>query len=175
MGRRQGICNSNHIDGVLARTTLINKAIYMKLYTQSGWAAGLSVNFGSSVLTDWRLTTTFNQNCSGWDCANSELGDLWYTKLSNTKAGGFSNTGDFQNLSSGTSYWSSTDYTANTNHAWFFNVSNGTQSHQNKGLNTFGVAVMDGMAVVPEPVSSTLFLIGVATLGFRRFRIKYIK
>ncbi|UCH81270.1 MAG: PEP-CTERM sorting domain-containing protein [Nitrospiraceae bacterium] len=29
--------------------------------------------------------------------------------------------------------------------------------------------------VVPEPISSTLFIVGGATLGFRRFRKKYKK
>jgi hypothetical protein len=33
----------------------------------------------------------------------------------------------------------------------------------------------NGASVVPEPVSSTLFIVGGATLGFRRFRKKYRK
>lgn len=40
------------------------------------------------------------------------------------------------------------------------------------GLSTFGEAGYDNVSitVVPEPVSTTLFLIGGATLGFRRLR-----
>ena len=40
--------------------------------------------------------------------------------------------------------------------------------------NAIGID-LGSTTVVPEPVSSTLFMIGAATLGFRRFRKKFIK
>ncbi|MEW6599645.1 MAG: PEP-CTERM sorting domain-containing protein [Nitrospirota bacterium] len=48
-------------------------------------------------------------------------------------------------------------------------------AHDNAGLVTFNVARVSGpnpIPVVPEPVSSILFIAGAATLGFRRFRNK---
>lgn len=45
-------------------------------------------------------------------------------------------------------------------------------THSSGGQNTsFNL----NLNVVPEPISSTLFIVGGATLGFRRFRKKFIK
>jgi len=41
--------------------------------------------------------------------------------------------------------------------------------------NASGDEDINAISVVPEPISSTLFLIGGATLGFRRFRSKFMK
>jgi hypothetical protein len=51
-------------------------------------------------------------------------------------------------------------------------ISFGDQS--NAGISNTDLKFFQ-VTVVPEPVSSTLFIIGGATLGFRRFRKKFIK
>jgi len=46
-------------------------------------------------------------------------------------------------------------------------------SRANPGVTTFNATFSN--TVVPEPISSTLFIVGAATLGFRRFRRKFTK
>lgn len=149
---------------------------------QLDWADALSVTVGSTTYIDWRLPTTpqTDPGCStiqvtGFNCTGSEMGDLYYTELGNTAgSGGFTNTDDFQNLS-GAWYWSSSTYSTS---AFVFGFDNSAHSGMtataSKTQDHYAIAVMDGRAVVPEPISSTLFIIGGATLGFRRMRKKRV-
>jgi len=139
---------------------------------QMNWADALSITFGVNTYTDWRLPIT--NTCYGYGCTVSETGHMYYTELHNSSGGPLTNTGDFQDLQS-TNYWSGTTYAASSSSAWQLNFSSGHQSAANKSLNLYAMAVRAGdVAVVPEPISSTLFIVGGATLGFRRFR-KQIK
>ncbi len=155
---------------------------YGQWQNQVDWADNLSVNFGGAIYNDWRLPITFDQGCSGYNCTNSEMGYLNYTELGNTAgAGGFTNTGDFQTLQA--KYWSVTEYSSSLNYAWGFvfedNSSGGNydgfQSIRDKNYSAYALAVRSGPPVVPEPISSTLFIVGGATLGLRRFRKKFKK
>jgi len=86
---------------------------------QVDWADALSLSFGGNVYDDWRLPITFDESCDRFNCTNSEMGHLYYTELGNTSgSGGFTNTGDFQNLQS--KYWSLTEYSGPLHHAWGF-------------------------------------------------------
>lgn len=103
------------------------------------------------------------------------MGHLYYTELGNKafpQSGyGLAEKGDFQNLQP--FYWSGTQDAANTNLAWLFRTNFGDQGYGNKTNIFFALAVRPGdvsVTVGPEPISSTLFLVGGATLGFRRFR-----
>ena len=141
-------------------------------YEQTNWATNLDVEFGGTHYTDWRLPIIFDQSCSGLNCTNSEMGYLYYTGLGNS-AGSLTNTGDFLNLAR-SYYWSGTTSAPNENYAWIHTFNGGGQNGGfGKTNKYFAIAVRSGdVSVVPEPVSSTLFIIGGATLGFRRFRKK---
>lgn len=106
---------------------------------------------------DWRLPITFDQTCQGF-CTNSEMGNLYFN----------TDTSIFQNLQT-LAYWSGTAVTANTNNAWYVNFFNGHQSGSYKTSSRYNAMAV---RVVPEPISSTLFIVGGATLGFKRLRKK---
>lgn len=158
---------------------------------QMNWAAGLN---SGGVLTynidplysvtwndDWRLPATVNE-ISGYNITSSEMGHLFYTELGNvgvydingnpTGCGGsppycLTNTGDFQNLIA-IQYWST--LSSNPSYAWTFNFRYGLQEGTYAGATTFALAVRPGdVAVVPEPISSILFVTGGMLLAGRRY------
>lgn len=126
------------------------------------WADALSVTFGFNLYTNWRLPLALNSDgsdpCLGMSCIMNEMGHLYYIELNNSAGGPLSNTGDFQSLQSH-AYWTSTSYSSD--HAWNFSLRDGGLDYVDKSNNNrAALAVMDGMAVVPEPISSILFVIG---------------
>jgi hypothetical protein len=165
---------------------------------QRDWALDLTVNFGVNVYNNWRLPATIDgpyvwgfsgTTTAGYNITSSEMGHLYHVELENdgyfdtsqnptgcseSSPWCLTNTGDFQNLQP-VNYWSGTEYGDDTDKAWYFLFKHGSQSNPTKDSTVHALAVMSGQAVAPEPISSALFLVGAATLGFRRFRKKFKK
>ena len=109
------------------------------------WAAALTVG----TFSGWSLPST-PDNCSGYNCTNSQMGELYYTALGNPEGGPLSNTGPFKNLQS-YYYWSGTEYAPSPGGAWLFYTNLGFQSADTKNLALYALAVRPGdVAAVPE-------------------------
>jgi hypothetical protein len=153
------------------------------------WTYNIDPAYNVTWSGDWRLPLTAvgspdfgydGTTTSGYNITSSEMGYLFYTELGNKgyfdTSGNptgcincLTNTGPFQNLKSEW-YWSGTDYYAYPNYAWAFNFYLGGQYLNDKDVAFYFFFVRPGdVTVVPEPISSTLFLIGAGVLAGRRY------
>lgn len=167
---------------------------------QMNWASNLSVTYDGQVFDDWRLPSTVDgpDNLSYDDITSldfnntsSEMGHLYYTELGNLgyvstsgaypQSGyGLQNTGDFQHLRS-YDYWSGTEYSLDTNRAWYFAHFFGLQHSYYKdhwfGMNALAVRSGDVVAAhtnpVPEP--GTWMLLGSGLVGLAAFRKRFTR
>ncbi|RJQ55733.1 MAG: hypothetical protein C4526_03010 [Nitrospiraceae bacterium] len=94
------------------------------------------------------------------------------------------NYGPFQDIRTGTNvmYWSMTGFgwgpgVSDSDGALYFGFTDGVQWGGSKGINYYALAVHPGdVTVVPEPISSVLFVTGAAMLTGRwylRRKINY--
>jgi MYXO-CTERM domain-containing protein len=147
------------------------------------WADDLVVG----TYSDWRLPSVRDSNGGcvwgrntqcGYNVSTitSELAHMYYVTLGDRgyidasgvydPTFGLSNTGPFSNVQSG-HYWSGVEYAPYSGHAWYFDMDRGYQNGYNKNYAFYAWAVHDGdVAVVPEPESWALALVGLAVAGW---------
>lgn len=136
------------------------------------WASGLTVG----TFSGWSLPST-DDPCSGYNCTNSQMGELYYTALGNAAHAPVLNTGPFKNLQRD-DYWSGTEYAPNPYVAWLFGTAKGEQGFDiefqlanYKTNSLFALAVRPGdVAAVPEPGTVALLLSGLAGMLVMRRR-----
>lgn len=158
----------------------------MRWTAAQDWIATLN-RVGHLGVADWRLPTS--DSCSGYDCAGSELGHLFYTEF-----GGVAGYGEpmppladadlalFSNLSDG-GFWTATEYMSDA--AWVFEFGPydvGRQIYFPKDVKFQAWAVRSGdigggtpivtdVLAVPAPSALGLFasgLIGIVGLARRK-------
>jgi hypothetical protein len=120
---------------------------------------------------DWKLPSALNSDGSGpcsdpAQCSDSDLGHLYYIEgVSFTDPGPFKNILAEENGNSW--YWTETVYDEDPSRSWIFTLNSGKQHTHDSPYLPEGFAM--AVRVVPEPISSILFVTGGATLGLRRF------
>lgn len=166
----------------------------INVYGQMGWQAAndWAAQLVVAGVGGWRLPTALQPNdatCSqqyplgdgtvvlyGDGCSGSEMGNLFYNVLGNT-VGSLTNSGPFGNEFGyfyGGLFWSSTEFSVDSNYAWTFSMSNGGQYLDDKrSTDYYAWAVQSGdvgASVVPVPAAAWLFasgLIGLVSVARR--------
>ncbi len=118
--------------------------------------------------TDWRLPSLNGLECGGMNpCLGSELGDLYYSSLE-YDLGGTDKSGPFTGLTDWDEFWYGDTWDEFSESVYVFRPTGGFQGfYPAGGMEAQAWAVRD-VSVVPEPISSILFVTGGTLLAGRR-------
>lgn len=117
---------------------------------------------------DWRLPSLNGLDCSGMNpCIGSDLGDLYYGGLE-YDLGGPDRSGPFTGLEDWDEFWYGDTWSESTESVYVFRPSAGFHGIYPIGMEAQAWAVRD-ITVVPEPISSILFVTGGTLLAGRRY------
>lgn len=171
----------------------ITDGSYMDWETANNWINAMNASEYLGY-DDWRLPDNRPVNGIGYDhtfsydgstdsgynitSPNNELAYMYYTELGNIgyydtsgnrrESGyGLQNHGEFINLPAW-SFWSAGEFEPHPDYQWDFNFNSGFQGNLRKDLSNYAWAVRT-VAVVPEPISSILFVTGGTLLASRRY------
>lgn len=144
-------------------------------YDDDGWmtrndSLAWVANLDYAGYEDWRLPSLNGLYCGGMsECIGSELGGMYHISL-NFDSGEPDRAGPFTNLEDMNEFWYGDTYDDFSESVYVFYSARGFHGF----LPQQGMEESRAWAVrvVPEPVSTTLFLIGAGVMGFRRFRNK---
>ena len=164
---------------------------------QVAWAAGLDAALTYHIDAaykvawddaDWRLPVTVDgpykygydgSTTAGYNITSSEMGHLYYDELGNlgyldpagnSQAGfGLQHTGDFDNLTDESWWWSGTENAADPVRAWAIYMPHGFQSYLVKSGSGVGLAVRSGQ-VSAVPVPGAIWLLGSGLTGMAALR-----
>ena len=134
----------------------------------NSWAAGLNI----AGVEGWRLADK-GASCIGYNCANGEIGNLFYNVLGNTGGSLISNTGPFSNVQSNY-YWLASGWAADWDDGslWkdTFSMGDGEMWEGTRTTNYYAWAVHSGdVGAVPVPTAVWLFGSGlIGLVGFAR-------
>jgi len=156
-------------DANYAQTSGYNENGLMIWPDAMAWAAGLDIN----GVTGWRLPDS--NNCTGYSCSGSEMGNLFFNVLGGTTYDvGDTSYNDnydlFSNVQTG-NYWSATKYGWNpttTSRAYYFNFDTGsTGAGYMTSWYLYAWAVQSGdvAAVSAVPIPPAVFLFGSGLIG----------
>ncbi len=164
--------------------TGINVNGSMNWSTAQSWIAAMNI-VDYLGYSDWRLPTTLqpDNTCSnqtggisgGYNCAGSEMGQLFYNELGGTAGSAIGTTYNanlalFHNIQTNV-YWSGTEYVP-ISQAWDFYFSDGSQLLNTEDSSLYAWAVHAGeITAVPAPAAVWLFgsgLLGLIGMARRK-------
>ena len=137
-------------------------------YDAMRWAENLTY----ADYDDWMLPSARSEDgsdCFGYDCVDSEFGHIYLTELGNAQGGPRTNDGPFINFPS-QSFWTRDVYDQEAQGGWIYvGIFDFQYGHSGAKFSDWPSPEASwAVRIVPEPISSILFVAGGTLLAGRR-------